>query len=100
QSRVRVALVSRIVVGSSEFFVRLDVEVSVELGKRIYLTKCVAVGSISPVGGKEGWTWEQMRTASDSWKSVGCCHSEVLSIDEWTQYGERITCKDLFRGTF
>ncbi|MCI98093.1 hypothetical protein A2U01_0119396, partial [Trifolium medium] len=31
--------------------------------------KCVAVGSTSPVGGKEGWTSEeQMRIASDSGK--------------------------------
>ncbi|MCI57773.1 hypothetical protein A2U01_0079024, partial [Trifolium medium] len=28
-------------------------------------TKCVAVGSTSPAGGKEGWTLEQMRTASE-----------------------------------
>ncbi|MCI94372.1 hypothetical protein A2U01_0115670, partial [Trifolium medium] len=31
-------------------------------------TKCVAVGGTSPVGGKQGWTSKQMRTASNYWK--------------------------------
>ncbi|MCI95709.1 hypothetical protein A2U01_0117008, partial [Trifolium medium] len=31
---------------------------------------------------------------------VGCCHSEVLSIDGWTPFEERIASKELFRGTF
>ncbi|MCI48062.1 hypothetical protein A2U01_0069305 [Trifolium medium] len=41
----------------------MDVENYVELGKGFLRPKCVAVGSTSPAGGKEGWTSERMRTA-------------------------------------